>query len=525
MPAITHAINKKAVTIQIPDENQPWGQLNRFDAYSRWTIADVEFDDLVNAIPFGTTIRQVPANSTAITTGLPGCVWMKGEILNGGVYIFYLGTDGAIYQIPAAGGTAVNISGATTFSAQTDLANWEGQRIIFTDPAVNKTYTWNGTTFTHETTLDGQPATCITVFSARVWFAWNNTVTYTAGGTYNSLGGDSGAFQIIDEDATQPVVAMFPFNGLLYIFGGNYVQTLGNLTVTGSPAQLTFSKYTIAAEIGTVTRWSIIGYGANIFFASTYGIWTMSGAVPQKLSAQIDGFSFSYDPAKTSYSVGYTVIYQTPVLCWQARVLGEPVGSIFCIVPTIANVYTGITSTSGGWFRLKDTAGLLEMQWITSEVVKNTPTAWFTDGAGNIYTVATNFTTEVTSIFQSKFWCLGNSLQIKKWLKHSIILIGSSSCGGTVDFYDSTLTKRNTVGFSVSAGYIWLDFGGNPYEWDDAGSSPYTWIGPAPNYGVVQMNVDPSYSRILSTVLTMTGLGNALVRYLFETEPSADWGT
>jgi hypothetical protein len=39
------------------------------------------------------------------------------------------------------------------------------------------------------------------------------------------------------------------------------------------------------------------------------------------------------------------------------------------------------------------------------------------------------------------------------------------------------------------------------------------------------MNVDPSYSRILSTVLTMTGIGNTLVRYLFEIEPSADWGT
>lgn len=520
MPPQTRAFAQKQQTVQFPDEGQQWGALNWFDAYARFTIQDVESMDLFNWMPMQTEMRQTPHDSIPLGTLPSTAVWIRAEILNGGIYIFALCTDGHIYQMSASGGTPTNISGATTLSSGADIANWEGQRLIFSDKATNTYYSWNGSTWTAETALTGIPPTCITVFSQRLWIANNNTITFTAGGTYNSLGGDSSSFQIIDEDSTQQVQALEPFNGLLYVFGPNYVQIIGNLVTAGSPAVLTFTKNTIAAEIGTVTRWSIQGYGANIFFACSYGIFTMSGAVPQKLSSPLDGYNGIFDLSQTSWSAGFGSVYQTPVLAWHAKVLGETNPCVFAIIPQIANTFTGITSTTGGWFRHSDGP----ITFVTSEMVNNVPTLFGTDGT-HIFNLMTDTTQEVTSRMRTKYWNMGTSLIYKAFLKYALVLISGGDCNGDISFIDDSLASIADINFSVNNAYIWLDANNQPYEWDGGDTFPYTWLGGPPYYQPVQFNLDMSPSRLLAADITITGTGNALLRHIIQYEmTTADWG-
>ena len=301
--------------VSIPQTGQPWGGLNKYELYSRYTIPDTDFDDLINAIPMGQSIRQLQGNGPVLATMAAPIVWMIEFNLNAGFFLFVLCTNGHLYQVNTSGGTITDCSGATSLSVLSDITLWQEKFVIISDPNTNLTYQWDGTTFTQIAALNTVKGSTITVFGGRLWLASGNVVVFTQGGTYNSLGGDSGSFQIIDDDCITGIVALYPFNGLLYIFGQDWVQVIGNLYVSGSPAQLQFNKYTIEVHAGTNSAFSLITFGSTLYFSNGNGIWTLTGTIPVKLSTPIDAF-FDQESGDSTFAAAFVEIYSEPCVMW-----------------------------------------------------------------------------------------------------------------------------------------------------------------------------------------------------------------
>jgi hypothetical protein len=457
-------------TVSLPGDNTPWGSLNRNDLYSRYTIPDTDFDEFMNWFPFaptGNSVRQVPGNLAPIAQLILAArpaTWMSPQTLNLAQYLFLLGANGHVYQV-SLGGAITDISGATILGPLSDITNWQGTTILFTDPAASKIYSWNGTTFA--TVFTAQPANVITVFSGRLWMANNNNVTFTAGGTFNSLGGDSGSFTIVETDCQPPIVALYPFSGQLYIFGFDWCQTLGNITSVGSPAVVNFQLSTIEARIGTNTRWSIIGLGSTLYWTNAQGVWSLQGTFPQQISGPIGGFWQNVAQASSSYSAAFGYIYETPCLFWNCTTNDA----------TANQQVFGLT-LQGKWFRTV----LSQEIFICSDIDQTTGNTkvFGTDVNGNIFQMYASTTASVSSTAKFKFWNFGSSAAFKRMYKVGATMFMNNATTITATLYDES---GNVIPFLRGAAYtqqnfsstvVFTDSNGNPITWT-AGTN-ITWI-------------------------------------------------
>ena len=445
-------LEPKVREVTIPSGGQPWGGVNRYETFSRYTIQDQQFDDLVNAMPMGPSIKQIPGNGPTLSTLPAPAVWMVEYRLNAGFFIFALCTNGHLYQVSVISGAQVDVSTATSLSALCDITLWQETQVIISDPNVNKTYSWDGTTFTHITALDAVKGAFITVFSGRLWLANANVVVFTQGGSYNSLGGDAGSFLIIDADCITPVAALFPFNGLLYIFGQDWVQTVSNLFVSGSPAELQFSKYTIEVQVGLSSKWSLITFGSTLYFANPNGIWSFTGTIPQKISMPVDNF-FDQQMADSSLASCFCEIYSEPCLAWAVHTSNDNAYGLL-VYSILSNV----------WFRVV----LGKITFVADGTINNIEISWGTDGT-HIFTMFTDDVDPVTSTWAFKYWNFGTPIGFKRILKMGVSTLLSAPTTATLNLFDESGTAlRAPFGSqsqSATSLLIFIGKDGNPINW------------------------------------------------------------
>lgn len=98
-----------------------WGGINRPDARSRWVINDADLDDLINVLPQGVQLQQVPYLGTTIATLASTVVWMQSFILAGVPYLYCLCQNGHIYQVSTTG-VVTDIYAATTYTETGNLS-------------------------------------------------------------------------------------------------------------------------------------------------------------------------------------------------------------------------------------------------------------------------------------------------------------------------------------------------------------------------------------------------------------------
>lgn len=445
-------LEPKVKEVVLPPTGQPWGGLNRYEQFSRYTIQDVQFDDLVNAIPMGTTVKQVNGSSLPFATLASTVIWMVEYQLNAGFFLFALCANGHLYQVSIPGGTIVDVSTSTSLSALCDITLWQETFVIISDPNTNTTYSWNGTTFAAISALNGVKGAFIAVFSGRLWLASGNLVVFTQGGTYNSLGGDSGSFLIIDSDCITPIQALFPFNGLFYVFGQDWVQVIGNLFDTGAPAQLQFTKYTIEVQVGLSSKWSLTTFGSTLYFANPNGIWSFTGTVPQKISSSVDYF-FDTQAGDSTLSSCFAEIFSEPCLAWAVHTTND--NSYGMLVFSLINQV---------WFRVVIGA----IKFVTDGTINNTATSWGTDGT-NIFTMFTNNTTPIQSTLAFKYWNFGTPVGYKRILKMGIASMLTASATGTLNLFNESGTALpapfGAQTQSVTNFLIFIGKNGNPINW------------------------------------------------------------
>jgi hypothetical protein len=423
-------LEPKKRQITFPEGDLPWGALNKYDTYSRWTIHDTEMDDLINFIPMGMSLRQTPAAGSSIATLTATVVWMSAEVLNSGVYLFCLCSDNSVYQV-STGGAITKINGATSIGLTADITNWQGSTILISDPVASKTYSWDGTTFATVTALNGIKGAFIEVFGGRLWLANGSTITFTDANTYNSVGGSAGSFVITDADCKTGIIGLKAFQGSLYVFGPNYIQVISGLYVSGSPPVLTFTRYTLTSQVGIINKWSLIPYGAYLYFANAYGIWQLQGGVPLLISGPIGGF-FQSLLGGSSWSGGYVQVYGEPCLCWHGQYGGDSQHTVFC--------YT----SNGQWWRAQVGTVAFIAGITASQITNNNPTLWGTDGT-HIFQLFSNALGSVTSSFSTKLWSFGNPVIYKRLQKVGIVNLINSSATFTFNLQNAVGNTVNTV--------------------------------------------------------------------------------
>jgi hypothetical protein len=505
----------------IPQPGQTFGGLNKYDTYSRYTIGDSDLDDLINLLPMGASMRQVPGPAPTLATLVSTIVWMSSQFLNGATYLFCLSQNGHVYQVATSGGAITDVTGATSVSANADIANWQGTTILITDPNVSKVYSWTGSVFA--TALTGVQWNFISVFNNRLWGAHNNVLSWTNINTFNSLGGDSGTILITDSTVTQNILALVSFGGLLYLFGPDYIMTLGNTQSVGAPAVLLFTLTILQTQIGTNSKWSIIAVGNVLYFSNSYGFWKLSGSLPIQISAPMDGFFQSFQAAST-FSGGYTEIFGLPVIGWHGVFDSEAVGSIFCATGQTVSQEQAYTSQEGGtqWFRWQ--SGTLT--FITSSIIAGTPTMWGTDGT-KIFSLFTTNATSVTSTFQSKFWSFGNPVAYKRIYKIAVANVLQNTASYTLTILDANANTLQTTTKSYSSVVTWINNTGQTVTWINNSLATVQWT--TANtflYNVAQYNDPDTLVRIMGINFSITSTLATIVAIMIEWENSkAGWGS
>lgn len=494
--------------LAMPGDNQPFGALNRYDLFSRYTISDNEFDEFLNFVPLGQSIRQVPGNNSALATLAATAVWMSAQTLNLAQYLFCLCTNGHLYQV-SLGGAITDVSGATSISALADITNWQGTTIIISDVNAAKVYSWNGTVFA--TVFTAQPVSVMAVYGGRLWMANQNTITFTAVNTFNSLGGDAGSFIITDSTCQPPITCLYPFSGMLFIFGYDWIQTLGNIVSIGTPAVATFQINTLETRVGTNTRWSVIGLGSTLYFANLNGIWQLQGSFPNKISTSIDGFWQNLTFPATTLSVAYGYIYNQPCLFWQAKVSSDTNTTVFGV------------NAAGKWFRTI----LSNEGFLSSDIDQTSGQSKVFGVSGTfVFQMYVNQLASVTSILTPKFWNLGSVVTKKRSYKIGVMMIiGGTSSVALYSLDDNgVVLDSGNAGYSFGSTVTFTDSVGNPITWT-ASPVNVTWSSAVGNAVQLMVWNKDAFSSFVACELVVVGAGAILSSFNLEVEDSlAKWG-
>ena len=514
MPPTKRQLDPGIVTVFFPDDGQPHRGINKFGNLSRWVINDLEYDDLQNFIPMEGELQQVPGNSATIATLVSSAIWMSAQPLNLATYLYCLCANGHIYQI-SLGGTITDVSGATSMSSQSDICSWQGTQVLFSDVQVSKIYSWNGTTFA--TVFSGQPANFITVYNARLWMANNQTISFTAGGTYNSLGGDAGSFVITDSDCPAPVRALVPYGGNLFVFGYSWVKVYGGLFDQGSPAVLQFQQSTLTDEAGVINKWGIVPLGYSVYYAHLNGVWNLLGSQPSLVSEPVGGFFQYLTLAGTSFSAAFGWILGMPVLMWQVQYATDSSYRILCM-----------TYDTNPQRQLWFTLSLGPITFITYGIdqTNGQQKVWGIDTSNNIVQIASNTIANVTSKVSTKLWSFGTRIRKKTIIRAGIEAIVTSSTTVALNARDENLNTYSPDLQSANPQFIFVWNNGSSinFTWTNGASGTFTWNSRGTQYQLLEFDL-PIAVRKLGLDVTFSGSGGVIGAFGIEfQELPADWG-
>jgi hypothetical protein len=165
---------------------------------------------------------------------------------------------------------------------------------------------WVPITFDTVTSSGVISGSSIASYAGRVWIAFGKVVFFTDINSYNGFGGVGGSFTINDAYLIGAITALFSANNYLYIFGQTSIDALSNVTVTlGVTA---FSRINLTASVGTIFATSIFSYLRAVVFYNQAGIWSLSGATPEKISQKIAGI------IQGASMLGGAQVYGAPVM-------------------------------------------------------------------------------------------------------------------------------------------------------------------------------------------------------------------
>jgi hypothetical protein len=308
--------------------------------------------------------------------------------------------------------------------------------------------------------------TAIASYSGRIWVANNRTILYSAPGSevdFTSANA-GGSFILSDETLHSSIQSLVPANGYLYIFGSTSIDIISGVQVANGITA--FSEVNISASIGTTQILSIVPFYRAIAFATTYGIYLLSGTTPQKISDHLDGvfplINFTYP-----ISAGQVVINEVICLAFMFN-YQDPVLGNRALIAVLFNKK---------WFFISQGNNLAFM---STALLNGAPTLLATDGY-NLYKLLSNTVSKITQTIKTKLWDMGDSTRDKQVIKVGLETItpnGSNNVVGTV----ITEIANNVALFNpISSTQIsWINNYNSVIAWQNNTPFVVLWVGTSP---------------------------------------------
>lgn len=130
----------------------------------------------------------------------------------------------------------------------------------------------------------------IATFAGRVWISIRRTIVFTAPNSTTDfdVANAAGSFIMTDSSFIGDIKKLWSSLDVLWIFGEASINQLSNVQV-GTGNITTFSNVNISTSIGTIFPRSVLTYLRQIFFATSFGVYSQIGVSPKRLSSDIDG--------------------------------------------------------------------------------------------------------------------------------------------------------------------------------------------------------------------------------------------
>jgi len=489
----------------------------------------------VAADPYSTFTRYGTIGEFS-TSGVTAAQWKNERLLIADPNNGYFSWDptagltpngGVAYVNVTAGGTGYSSSFAVTFtggggSGATATATAVGGVITtITMTAAGSGYTsaptpvltaGGGSTGAATAYLMAGPSqgTAIATYSGRVWVSYKRTINYTDIGTTNSFfqfsGGSSGSTTISDSTLHNTITALAPANNFLYVFGDDSVDVIGDVQVVSGST--TFTRTNLTASLGTTQAFSIFPYYRSMMFAGGVGFYTLPGAVPEKISSNLDGF---YSQINFSNTISGGQVSVNNTLCAAFLVNFNDIFTGFGGNRAIIALYFD----QKWWFSSQGNS----LDLLVSVTNNGLPLLYGWAG-GALYQLFTNSSASVSTRIQTKLYDGKAPIMDKASLKMGIGITFSSAANqainATIDNERTSVSVFNNLSNSLQ----WVSSGGNVYFTNNVGAQ-LTWT--TANYSFEYADAAVSGGKYLG--ITVTGVSPAynINQFLIEYEEGARW--
>jgi hypothetical protein len=271
-------------------------------------------------------------------------------------------------------------------------------------------------------------------------------------------------------------------------------------------ATTVFSNTNITPTIGTSMPDSVTTYYRSIMFATDYGMVSLTGSTPKKVSDDLDGIFplIDFTLAPTS---GLATIFNILCLCYLVKYNDPITGTSRPLLCVFFN---------NKWYFASQGEGLKFIASAYSDVDK--PSLFGTDG-NSLYKLFSNTTGRISQIVKSRLWDMGNPLVTKEAMKFGMETISSNSPAVINTSIDTEATTKNYPA-STGGQIIWYNNVGGVITWTNNLGNPIIWYASGYLFFPQDINAVGNYIGITQTSsspqLTYTG-------FHLQYEPRTPW--
>ena len=440
--------------------------INQTDA--RQAIEDTEFEWLENAMTIGSGAVTILPSRGPIMGGFASPVaQMFGVILQSTPRLIVLCDDGALHAVDAPAGGQTQIAAPGTFQKTARMTVWRDSNLLIIDPVAGY-FQWDGISPSVVVIDAGKTGSDVAVFEDRAWLVRaTRTIEYTAPTTFNDFNPANGAgsFIITDSVFQGRIVRILSALEQLWIVGANAIDAISNVQTASGIT--TFSVTNLVSNVGTIYPSSITSFFRTFVFATTYGVYAIVGATPQKLSDKLDRIWPRFGVTVPSIpDIPAAVCTINEVFTWIALVgYNDP-----------ASVPAGIRSlmicfAQGRWFF----ASTGNIRWLTSVLVDGTPLMFGAEttsiGGSDIFQLFSPTSVENADyLIRTKLYDFGLATQMKELLRVGFEFESEAAFFPQV-FVES---ENRIVEVPFLSSNILVFVGVGPISF--IGSGPITWI-------------------------------------------------
>lgn len=483
---------------------------------ARQTIKDNEFSWLENIMPIGHgNLKVVPGPTLRATITGKNIYYMRSVSINNVDFMLCFATDGSAHKVKLTSPfTVTQFAAPGVFSGSgTKVDTWNGSTVVIIDSGSYQSY--DGTTLTNRGGVTSAPSSgsAIAVFSGRVWIATGRTVLFSAPNSFTDFQTASfgGSFLIQDATLHSNIIALAVANNFLYVFGTDSINVISDVRVVtvGASTSTVFSNTNVSSSIGCTQADSISAYYRSLWFANSFGFYTLYGATTQKASDNLDGV-FPKILSTGPITSGLCVLYNVLVQVFSFQFADENANRNLLAVFFNKKWFFASQGNAINYVENCDTLGV--------------PTLYGTDGGAgadtHLYEFFADTAVAIATKVETKLWDMDETVRDKQVLKLGIELTPSTTAQAVVTATVDSEFAQQSVNLSLTSTITWVNNSGAVVTWLNNALQTVVWL--ATGFGFYKSDAS-LYGKYIGVTLQSASPQYVLNGILLQYELRASW--